>query len=444
MNIVIIGASFAGVSAAMELRSRDKQATITLLEKQPTLGYMPGSLHLYWEKKIDHLDTIRFITPKKLDQHAIHCQLGATVLALDTAGKKVTYSLLGKEEQIDYDKVIIAAGSRQLSEKIKGSENERVLKYKQYEEAQKAIDIVDRSQHITIIGGGHVGVEAADLLNRQQKQVTLIESMDYILFKYLDSDMTRPVQQKMLAEGIDLRLKQTVSAIDTALEEHLVLHLGEDTLKTEAAVMGVNVRPYLPFLDASIRLNSDQTIAVDQYLRTSVEDVFAAGDCIQLTGPEEDSRYLPLINNAVRSGMTAARNLISPVSPFKGSLKTIGTCVFGYYIASTGMTEADSLFTPRQVNSHRQTVQLNSLPDSDTVTLKWVYDAQTHELLGAQMVSTSNILEKINTLALAIQTRQTLDEIQQTDYFFHPSYSQLTSTTSLMPWNTEESEKNET
>jgi len=443
MKVVIIGASFAGIAAALEVRKHHTDANIVLLEKQATLAYIPNGLHLYWRNQIDDLNAARFITEEQLRQHNIEYYLDATVQKINTTQKIITYDYLEHEELIAYDKLIIAAGSRQLSEKIAGSAQESVLKYKRYGEAQAALSKVKESQHITIIGGGQVGVEAADLLTKQQKKVTLIESMDYVLFKYLDEDMIKPLEQKMIENGIDLKLGRTVSSIDMESDKKVTVRIGDDSVISDAVIMSVNVRPNLPFLDAHIKRHTDQTIAVDRYLRTSVKDVFAVGDCIQLSGPDEDMAYIPLINNAVRTGIVAATNLIDPVIEFKGSLRTIGTNFFGYYIASTGMTEAESLFTNQKVKTCRQNVPLTSLPNTEIVTLKWVYNANTNVLLGAQMISRVNMLDKINTLALAIQTKQTLEDLQQTDYFFHPSYSQMLSTTNLVSWMGKRDDKDE-
>ncbi|MER2227468.1 MAG: FAD-dependent oxidoreductase [Carnobacterium sp.] len=435
MKVVIIGASFAGVATALEIRKKQSNAEIILLEKQSTLGYIPNGLHLYWENKIADLDVAYFITKEQLEKQNICCCLETVVEKIDSIHKKINYLQHGKEATITYDKLIIATGSSQLSQKISGSDGENVLKYKRHHEAEDALSKVDASKNVTIIGAGQVGVEAADLLSKQQKHVTLIENMDYVLFKYFDKEMIQPLQQKMLEQGIDLRLNQTVSAIEADADQTATIRFGNEMVKSEAVILGVNVRPDLHFLDEHIRLHMDQTIAVDRYMRTSVEDVFAVGDCIQLAyGEEEETVYIPLVNNAVRTGIVAANNLIQPKMVFKGSLRTIGTYIFGYYIASTGMTEAESVFTGQMVNTYRQEVRLTSLPTSDTVTIKWVYDATSHILLGAQMISTSNMLEKINTLALAIQTKQTLEDLQQKDYFFHPSFSQMISSTNFVSW----------
>ncbi|AEB30180.1 NADH oxidase [Carnobacterium sp. 17-4] len=434
MIVVIIGASFAGVAAALEVRKKQSNAEIILLEKQPTLGYIPNGLHLYWENKIANLGAAYFITKEQLEKQNIQCYLEAAVEKIDSIHRTINYLQHGKEETISYDKLIIATGSSQLSQKISGSDGENVLKYKRHHEAEDALSKIDASKSVTIIGGGQVGVEAADLLSKQQKHVTLIENMDYVLFKYFDKEMIQPLQQKMLEQGIDLRLNQTASSIE-AEDQPVTIRFGNEMVKSDAVILGVNVRPDLHFLDEHIRLHMDQTIAVDRYMRTSVEDVFAVGDCIQLTfGEDDETVYIPLVNNAVRTGIVAAANLIQPKMVFKGSLRTIGTFIFGYYIASTGITEAESLFTNQKVETYRQEVLLTSLPNSATVTIKWVYDATSHTLLGAQMISTSDILEKINTLALAIQTKQTLEDLQQKDYFFHPSFTQMISATNFVSW----------
>ncbi|WP_407391087.1 FAD-dependent oxidoreductase [Carnobacterium jeotgali] len=435
MKVVIIGASFAGVAAALEVRKKHLHAEIILLEKQPTLGYIPNGLHLYWENIIDDLDAAYFITKEQLEKQNIQCCLEAAVEKIDTTHKAVHYMFHEQEATITYDKLIIATGSSQLSQKISGSASENVLKYKRHHEAQTALAKINDSQSVAIIGGGQVGIEAADLLSKQQKHVTLIENMDYVLFKYFDKEMIQPLQQKMLEQGIDLRLNQTVSAIEEEGEQPVTVHFGNDSVTSDTVILGVNVRPDLHFLDEHISLHMDQTIAVDRYMRTSVADVFAVGDCIQLAyRGEEETVYIPLVNNAVRAGIVAAANLIQPEMAFKGSLRTIGTFIFGYYIASTGMTEAESIFSDQKVETYRQEVRLTSLPNSDSVTIKWVYDATSHVLLGAQMISNSNILEKINTLALAIQTKQTLEYLQQKDYFFHPSFTQMISATNFVSW----------
>lgn len=432
MKVVIIGASFAGITAALEVRKKYPKTEIMLLEKQAKLGYIPSGLHLYLSQKISSLNEAYFATEEELKNEGIVCSLNTTVVKVDST-QKIIHSNNQQQKMITpYDKLIIATGSSQISEKIIGSESERVLTYKWQDEAEKALDTIHESNHLTVIGGGQIGVEIAHLLNDRGKQVALVENIDYTLFKYFDKEMIQLLQTEMQAVGVDLYLNQTVSAIKEE-EDNLRIQLGNEEIITEAAILAVNVRPNLDFLENQVELHMDHTIAVDKYLQTSVEDIFAIGDCIQLTfGSEGENFYAPLINNAVRSGITVSDNVMEPTTPFNGSLRTIGTFAFGYYLASTGMTESESTFSNYEIAVKRETVSVNSLPNSPKITFKYVYEKNSHQLLGVQLISKENILEKINTFALAIETNQTLEEMHQKEFYFNPSFTNIVETTNLV------------
>jgi len=432
MKVVIIGASFAGVTAALEVRKKHKEAEIILLEKQSTLGYIPNGLHLYLDKKISSLNDAYFITEEELKNYNIVYSLEATVTKVDSSQKFVRYRKQNQTKMMPYDKLIIATGSSQVSQKITGSESDHVLTYKRRDEAQDALKKLRASHHLTIIGGGQIGVEIADLLSKNGKKVALIENMDYVLFKYFDQEMIQPLQAEMQAAGVDLYLNQTASAI-AENKGSLNIHLSNDKINSDAAILAVSVRPDLNFLEDQVQQHTDHTLAVNNYLQTSVKDIFAVGDAIQLQfGSEGENFYAPLVNNAVRTGITVANNLLQPKVPFKGSLRTIGTSAFGYYIASTGMTESESAFYERDFGTEKQTFPINALPNAPTVTLKYVYDKESRRLLGVQLISKENILEKINTLALAIQTKQTLEDIHQKEFFFHPAFTDVIETSNLV------------
>lgn len=432
MKVVIIGASFAGVTAALEVRKKYPEAEIVLLEKQTQLGYIPNGLHLYLAQQISSLDQAYFIHKKELNDYKIDYLLEAKVVHVDPVQKFITYQKRQKDWTISYDKLILATGSSQISQKIIGSESERVLTYKWHEEAEEALNRIQSSQHLTIIGGGQIGIEMADLLSKKGKQIALVENMDYVLFKYFDQEMIQSLQTEMQKAGVDLYLNQTVSAIKEN-KNAINIQLSHENITSDAAVLAVNVRPDLQYLNNQLQLHMDQTIRVDEYLQTSVKDIFAIGDGIQLSfGAEGENFYAPLVNNAVRTGIAVANNLRQPKVPFTGSLRTIGTYVFGYYIASTGMTESEGAFTNHVIEAKKVTIPVNSLPHAPTISLKYIYDKESRVLLGAQLISRENVLEKINTLALAVQTKQTMEEMHQKEFFFHPSFTNTIEATNLV------------
>lgn len=431
MNVVIIGASFGGISAALQTRKKHPQATVVLLEKTGSLGYLPSGLNLLLSGSISSLDEAYFMTVKELEAKGVQVCLDTEVQRVNLEEKRVSCESESGPAAYHYDKLIVAAGSTPYSHKILGTQSEKVLTYKQRAQAEEALKVIQGSEHVAVIGGGQAGMEAAEALYDNGKRVTVVESMDTVLFKSFDAEMIQPVQEEMIRKGVDLKFHRVVSAIEEQGNQ-LVLHLGDETTVCDAALLSVNVRPDLAFLDGQLPLNVDGTLMVDEYLRTEDLDVFGVGDCVQTPFPlTGESFYMPLANNAVRTGMTAAENLMEPVRPFAGSVRTVAAQAFGWYIASTGLTEAETQFYARPVRVHHKETKASMLPDAETVHLKYIVDADTQVLLGVQLVSKENILQAINTFALAVQTDQPMDTLTGKEYFFQAGFTDLVDVTNL-------------
>ena len=431
MKIVIVGGSFAGVTAAVTARKKFPKAEIVLLEKKNTIGFIPSALHLILNGEIESLQQAYFISEAEIEEHNIHLILAAEVKKMDIENQIISYENQNILKNIAYDKLILATGSTQNSYRIKGIDSERILKYKSIEKAQEALALVNKNQTFTIVGGGQVGVEMADCLVRQNKKVQLIESMSGILVKYFDQEMLAPLLLEMKNKGVISYFNETVQEIKE-IENRVILTTNNQEIESECAVFALSVKPNLPYLDPTIRCHEDGSIFVDEYLKTSVENIFAIGDCIQIPSSlSSETFYVSLTNNAVRAGVVVVDNLVEPQTVFIGSARTIGTKVFDYFIASTGMTEAESIFFDEEISTTYVT-QSNSLFNQEPIKGKLLYNKATRKILGAQFISKSNILEKINTLSLGIQMGITVEELAQKDYYFHPAWSPVYDVTNQL------------
>lgn len=432
MKVVIIGASFAGVSAALAIRKKHPTAEIHLLDKQRTIGYLPGGINLYFNETIDPIEKAQFISERELADNEISLLLNAKVVTMDSKQYIIKY----EQEEIDYfmsfDKLILATGSSQWSQKILGSDSEKVLKYKFLPGVQQAIEQLEKSTTVALIGGGQIGGEAADTLLKKGKEVHLFERMDYLLFKYFDEEMIQPVQAEMSARGVIFHFEESVEKI-IDMAEGLLIKTKKSELLCDSAIFAMNVRPDLRYLDEHIKRHTDQTIFVNEYLQTSQADIFAIGDCIQVPySLSQESFYIPLVNNAVRSGLVVAQNLLEATTPFIGSIRTIGTQLVDYYVASTGLTEAEGAFYDQPIAVAHVQQQSSLFSGSETIFGKIIFEKESHKLLGAQLISKANILEKINTLALGIQMGQTLEAFYQKDFLYHPYYSNVLDITNQL------------
>lgn len=432
MKVVIIGASFAGVTAALAIRKQYPKAEIHLIEKQSTIGYLPGGINLYFNETIDPIENAKFITEQQLKERGILLLLNAKVVSMDSKQHIIQYEKQAAEFFMSFDKLILATGSSQWSQKILGSDSKKVLKYKFLSGVLQAIEQLENSDKIALIGGGQIGAEAADTLLKKGKKVHLFERMDYLLFKYFDEEMIQPVQEEMALRGVVFHFDETVEKV-TNLQEGLMIETKKSKLRCNNAIFAMNVRPDLRYLDEHIRTHTDQTIFVNKYLQTSQPDIFAIGDCIQVPySLSKESFYIPLVNNAVRTGLVVAQNLMEPTTPFVGSIRTIGTKLVDYYVASTGITEAEGLFHEQPISIAHVQQKSSLFSGNEIIRGKIIFEKHSHKVLGAQLVSKADILEKINTLALSIQMGQTLEELYQKDFLYHPYYSNVIDITNQL------------
>ncbi|ALS35801.1 NADPH-dependent 2,4-dienoyl-CoA reductase/sulfur reductase-like enzyme [Enterococcus rotai] len=432
MKVVIIGASFAGVSAALAIRKKHPEAEVFLMDKQQTIGYLPGGINLYFNETIKPIETARFISEQELVDHGLTLLLNAEVVSIDATQHIINYEKEALESFISFDKLILATGSSQWSQNILGSDSDKVLKYKFLPGVLQAIEQLENSRKVALIGGGQIGAEAADTLLKKGKEVHLFERMDYLLFKYFDEEMIQPVQAEMVARGVVFHFDETVEKI-TDVDEGLLIETKKSQLVCDSAIFAMNVRPDLGYLDEQVRTHTDGTIFVNEYLETSQVDIFAIGDCIQVPySLSNESFYIPLVNNAVRSGLVVAQNLVEPTMPFVGSIRTIGTKLVDHYVASTGLTEAEGSFYEQPISVAHVQQKSSLFSGGETISGKIIFEKESHKLLGAQLVSKADILEKINTLALGIQAGQTLEEFYQKDFLYHPYYSNVIDITNQL------------
>lgn len=419
MKVVIIGASFSGIHCALRAKQLYPYEQIILIEKEEQLGYLPSGLTLLLNGKIKKLEEATFMTKENLENKGIRLMLGVCATEFNFEANYVETT----SERIYYDKLVLAMGSSQTSQKLV-SEHPGFLTYKKRVEAEESLKQIELSQKVAVIGAGQTGMELASALVKKGKKVQLFESMNYPLYKSFDYDVIEPLLNKLNQENnMTLYFSQTVKDVNET-EDGLNLITQQEQVFCDAAFLATNVRPDLSMFKEQLEYHTDQTLKVDDYFETSYPNVFAIGDLVQVPSMLlKQSLYLPLINNAVRSGQVCAENLEKKQVPYQGAIRVIGTHIFDHYLASCGLTEADSFLYEGPVESLTLNLPISTIKKDEVIRVKFTYNKKTKILLGAQMISKINILEKINTYALAIDLKLTIQELAQKDYFYHPLYA---------------------
>ncbi len=175
-----------------------------------------------------------------------------------------------------------------------------------------------------------------------------------------------------------------------------------------------------------VRLQPNGAIIVDEYMRTSKENIFAAGDSCAVTyNPTGKREYIPLATNAVRMGTLVARNLVKPTTRHLGTQGTSGIKIYDYNIASTGLTETSAKAMGMDVDSVtiKDNYRPEFMPTYEMVQFKVVYEKTTKQILGAQILSKADMTQMINTMSVCIQNKMTMDELGFVDFFFQPHFN---------------------
>lgn len=382
MKIIIIGAGPAGVSVVETIRGHDQRSEILMVSAEPSPPYSPPAMadhfihgsnaHLWrgqdWPENqgVDYQSgvTVKGVEP---DDHLVRL----------TDGKKITY-----------DRLVIATGSR-LYAPVDGADLPGVYNFKSLSAAQTLIDQVKRgeAQKAMIVGAGFIGMEIALLLRTLGVAVTQVEKTEQVMPGMLDGDTAELALKFMQDRGIEVRLQTKVVAfIGDDRAEGVKLESGE-SLDADVMVAATGVRPNLEFLEDS-GVNHDWGITVDEYLHTNLEDVYAAGDVVEVPDLLTGETYVHAIfPNAVEQGNVVGLNLLGFDTRYEGAHRMNSLKHLDLPIMAAGLKTGDEMLQTRKYGNLRTIY----LMDNQVVGFQLVGDIQTAGVLRALMNNHQNI-----------------------------------------------------
>ncbi|MCJ2669404.1 MAG: NAD(P)/FAD-dependent oxidoreductase [Thermoplasmata archaeon] len=331
MRHVIIGCGAAGVSAAEAIRKHDRQSEVMIVAKQKRPPYSLCSLPAVLAGEIDPSKIVRF--PRGyFDDIDVDLRLGKEVTKVLPTDRRVVID----GRKLKYDRLLIAPGSLPLVPPIDGIEKRGVFTLTSLEDVRRIQRYMRDKKHAVVIGAGFIGIEAATALRKRGLDITVVEMLDSVLPRMLDSDIGGRLQGIMEGEGIRFRLGCQVTRIIGAKKVEGV-EVGKKRLPCEMVVMGIGVRPNIEFLAGS-GIRKNMGILVNEHMRTSRRDVYAAGDLTESFDPLRGKRMMNAIwPNAVLQGRIAGENMAGVEAAFSGSFTVNIIDVFGVSALSMGM-----------------------------------------------------------------------------------------------------------
>ena len=435
VRLLVIGGDAAGMSAASQARRRrtSSELDIRAFERGDYTSYGACGLPYLVADQIHDPQQLIARTPEEHRANGIDLRMRHEVVTIDTDARTVTVrDLDGRSEQREpFDQLVIATGATPVRPKLPGVDAEGVHGIQTITDGIALRDHVAEHRHAdqraVVVGAGYIGLEMAEALHERGMPVTVVEGAAEPMGT-LDPDMGALVADAIRSLGIELRTNTPVEAFETDARGHVRAVITKDgTLPADVVVLGIGVRPNVALArDAGIAIGATGGIATEPGMATSVEGVWAAGDCVEtrhrITGRPA---FVALGTHANKQGRVAGENATGGAAAFAGVIGTAITKICAYEIGRTGLnereaTEAGFDYVTAKIES---TTRAHYYPDTQPITVKVVVQRRTGRLLGAQIIGREGAAKRIDVLATAIWAEMTVDEIAQLDLGYAPPFS---------------------
>jgi 3-phenylpropionate/trans-cinnamate dioxygenase ferredoxin reductase subunit len=305
-SIVIIGAGECGGRAALQLRERNFDGAITLVGLE--------TLHPYERPPLSKNGILESADPKFImdadgyKQRGIDLRLGASATGIDRSNRTVE---LADGTRLTYDRLLLATGARPRPLPGIAERSERVLTLRTHADALAIKRHLHEGSRLAIVGGGFIGLELAAVARGLGATVTLIEGLPRILSRGVPEDIAHAVASRHKTAGVEILCDSRIETFETGVDGVSILLAGGRTIAADIAVIGIGSIPNVELADKA-GLTIDNGIMVDDQLRTSDPDIFAAGDCCSFPIPVYGGRRVRLESwrSAQEQAMLAAANLM--------------------------------------------------------------------------------------------------------------------------------------
>lgn len=432
-KIVVIGGAACGPKAAARARRCDPQAKITIIEQGELISYASCGLTYYISRVIGERSALQMRNPsyfkKVMD---IDVLTKTQVLGINRGTHKVeTMDLkIGQKVAIDYDKLVLATGATPIVPPVEGRNLTGIYTLKTIQDAD-AIRVFVASQKVqkaVIVGAGLIGIEAADALVGLGLNVTVVEALDWVLPTLLDADVAAFLMRHLEEKGVNLMLGQKVMGFEGGKDGKVRCVVTEkERVGTDLVLLAIGVRPNVNLAqDAGLTIGATGAISVNDYLETSDPDIYSGGDCVENTSLITNSRvYTPMGSIANKHGRVIGTNITGGRDRFPGVLGTVMLKAFDYNVSRVGLSEKEARETGFKVVTALVPApdHAHYYPGSEEILIKLVADANTHKILGGQVMGRGEASKRNDVLATALAFGCNMDTLSNLDLGYAPPYN---------------------
>ena len=429
MKTIIIGGVAAGMSAAARLRRLDEKAEIVVLERSPYVSFANCGLPYHIGGVIKDRNQLLLQTPATLKASLdLDVRTGHEAVAIDRQQKTISIREVvgGRAYEESYDKLVLCPGAQPLRPPLPGLDHPAVMVLRNVPDMDAIKKRVDEgARSAVVIGGGYIGLEMAESLRERGLSVDLVEMQPQLL-PPLDPEMTWPLEEHARQHGVTLHLGTAAAAFREAAGAVTVELQNGMALRADLVILSAGVKPDTALARAAgLEVGPRGGLKVDEYLRTSDPDIYAAGDAVETPHLALSGSWLiPLAGPANRMGRTVADNLAGRPTAWKGALGTSIVKVFDMTAGGTGANEKTLLRD--KVAYHKVYLHPGQhagyYPGATPLHLKVLFAPDSGKLLGAQVVGFDGVDKRIDVLATAMCAGLTIDDLQNLELAYAPPY----------------------
>ena len=430
MKIIIIGGVSGGATTAARIRRMDETSEIILLEKGKYISYANCGLPYYIGDVITDREKLFVQTPEAFSvRFRVDVRTENEVIFIDRKKKTVTVRLNSEDTyEESYDKLLISTGAIPVRPPLPGIDSDGIFTLRNVYDTDRIKKYIHEHpvRKAVVIGAGFIGLEMAENLHALGAKVSIVEMANQVMTP-IDFSMASLVHQHLMDKGVNLYLEQAVASFERTGKELKVIFKNGQSIQADIVILSIGVRPETTLARAAgLTIGEAGGIAVNDFLQTSDEAIYAIGDAIEYRHPITGKPWLNyLAGPANRQGRIVADNLLGAKIKYEGAIGTSIAKVFDLTVATTGLPgkrlrQAEIAYVSSTTHSSSHA---GYYPDATQMSIKITFDKKSGKLYGAQIVGYDGVDKRIDEFALIIKHQGTIYDLMQVEQAYAPPFS---------------------
>ncbi len=433
-RILVIGGLAAGPAAASKAKRTALDAEVILFEQGEHISSGICEVPYYISNIITNADKLSILTPLEFERtRGVKVHTQHRVEEIQPLKKRIVVRDVYREQlhRFEYDKLILATGSKARSLGLAGEQGRNVFHVKSLADGLAIKRYVDdeKPARAVIIGGGYVGLEMCEAFRTLGIETTLLHRDELPLSK-LEPDSRMAVLQEFKDHGVVFQRKQSVKALNVDGSGKVVeVVTNTGTFQTDLLLLALGVEPNIELAKSiHVQQGASGGIMTDQRQTSSVDSIYAAGDCCEVKNLVNNRwMYAPLATYAARQGRVAGENAAGGAAIFKGAIRAVAVKVFGLEVASAGLSssEAEESGIQPVIEHVTSDSKIPFYPGNEKICITVIADKKSRRLIGFNIVGGAGSALRANVMGVALQQRMTVDEVAKLDLLYSPPFSPL-------------------